>query len=206
MQMTDAQLTPASAQQVTHWAGGETRQLAIAPVGATLAARDFHWRFSTATVLQSGPFSVFSGYRRYLALRSGAGFQLAVTTPPGPTQQITLTNPRHQACFCGGASAGAQLLDGPVRDINLMLAPGFCGGLQALTLEAGQPQSLQATPAASWLIYADGLNAGATVQVRSSNGQWTLTAGDVLLLPAAACELHAYDDCALIAAWLAANA
>ena len=73
----NATLIAPAQQTVTQWAGGETRQLAIAPVGATVAARDFHWRFSTATVLQSGPFTVFDGYSRYLAIRSGAGLDLA---------------------------------------------------------------------------------------------------------------------------------
>ena len=196
-------LIPASQQPVTQWAGGETRQLAIAPVGATVAARDFHWRFSTATVLQSGPFTVFDGYSRYLAIRSGAGLELAVTAAGAPQQRMQLTSVQHQACFAGAAETSAELLDGPVRDINLMLAAGLQGGLRALQLLAQQPLSLTGVANASWLLYADGLPAGQQMQVQSGTQHWLLAAGDVLMLPEASCTLSATVDCSAVAAWIA---
>ncbi|ALZ74431.1 HutD family protein [Rheinheimera sp. F8] len=196
-------LIPASQQTVTQWAGGETRQLAIAPAGATVAARDFHWRFSTATVLQSGPFTTFDGYNRYLAIRSGAGLELAVTAPGAPQQRMQLTSPQHQACFAGAADTAAELLDGPVRDINLMLSAGLQGGLRALQLFAQQPMALTCVTNASWLLYADGLPAGQHIQVQSGAQHWLLVAGDVLILPLANCTLSAAVDCNLVAAWIA---
>lgn len=199
----NATLIPASQQTVTQWAGGETRQLAIAPAGATVAARDFHWRFSTATVLQSGPFTTFDGYNRYLAIRSGAGLELAVTAPGAPQQRMQLTSPQHQACFAGAADTAAELLDGPVRDINLMLSAGLQGGLRALQLLAQQPMALTCMTNASWLLYADGLAAGQHIQVQSGAQHWLLVAGDVLILPLANCTLSAAVDCNLVAAWIA---
>lgn len=199
----NATLIPASQQTVTQWAGGETRQLAIAPAGATVAARDFHWRFSTATVLQSGPFTTFDGYNRYLAIRSGAGLELAVTASGAPKQRIQLTSPQHQACFAGSAVTSAELLDGPVCDINLMLSAGFQGGLRALQLLAQQALALTCMTNASWLLYADGLPAGQHIQVQSGSQHWLLAAGDVLILPLANCTLSAAVDCTLVAAWIA---
>jgi len=199
----NATLIPASQQPVTQWAGGETRQLAIAPAGATVAARDFHWRFSTATVLQSGPFTTFGGYNRYLAIRSGAGLDLAVTTPGAPQHRMQLTSPLHQACFAGSALTSAELLAGPVRDINLMVSAGLQGGLRALQLLAQQPLSLTGVTNASWLLYVDGLATGQHILVQSGSQHWLLAAGDVLVLPAASCTLSATVDCSLVAAWIA---
>ncbi len=201
----NATLIAPAQQTVTQWAGGETRQLAIAPTGATVAARDFHWRFSTATVLQSGPFTTFDGYNRYLAIRSGAGLDLAVTASGAPQQRMQLTSPQHQACFAGSAVTSAELLDGPVCDINLMLSAGLQGGLRALQLLAHQPLSLNSVSDASWLLYADGLPPGQHIQVKSGSHHWLLATGDVLVLPEANCTLSATVDCALIAAWIAAR-
>lgn len=198
-----AQLIPASEQLVTQWAGGETRQLAIAPVGATVAARDFHWRFSTATVLQSGPFTVFDGYQRYLAIRSGAGLELAVTVPGAPEHRMQLCSPQHQAYFAGAASTATTLLDGPVRDINLMLSAGLQGGLRALRVQANHPAFLQTVATGWWLIYADGLSQGQQIQIQSGAQQYPLAGGDVLVLPEASCTLLAAVDCELVAAWIA---
>lgn len=198
-----ARLIPASEQLVTKWAGGETRQLAIAPAGASVAARDFHWRFSTATVLQSGPFTVFDGYQRYLAIRSGAGLELAVTAPGAPQQRMQLCSVQHQAYFAGAASTAATLLNGPVRDINLMLSAGLQGGLRALRLQANQPALLQTVATGWWLIYADGLSQGQQIQIQSSAQQYSLASGDVLVLPEASCTLSARVECELVAAWIA---
>ena len=63
---------------ISQWAGGSTTQLAIYPPHSTVAAQDFLWRFSSATVEQSGAFTRFPQHQRLLALRQGAGFSLTV--------------------------------------------------------------------------------------------------------------------------------
>ena len=55
---------------------GETREIAVFPESASIDT--FEWRVSTATVAQSGPFSLFPGVDRTLCVLSGAGFDLAV--------------------------------------------------------------------------------------------------------------------------------
>ena len=51
--------------------GGETTEIAVFPAGAGLD--DFDWRVSMARVESSGPFSVFPGIDRTLAILEGEG-------------------------------------------------------------------------------------------------------------------------------------
>ena len=198
-----ARLVRASEHLVTSWAGGETRQLAIAPADSSVTARDFDWRFSTATVLQSGPFTFFDGYQRYLAIRTGAGFELTVTNTGAPAQQIELKSRQHQVCFAGTASTAATLLDGPVRDINLMLSKALQGGIRALQLLALRPSTCTAVSGAWWLIYADGLSVDQQIRIENQRQHWVLSAGDLLILPEACFTCIASSDCSAVAAWIA---
>ena len=143
---------------VTHWAGGSTRQLAIAPPGSQVSAQDFHWRFSTATVLQDGAFTRFAGYQRLLAIRQGAGLLLQVGE-----QQMALTAPNHSARFAGAMPTRATLLDGAVVDINLIFAPELNAHLTSHALPSQWQPLADGTFAAmpsggivTLLIYADG--------------------------------------------------
>ena len=54
--------------------GGSTTEIAVAPPGAGFD--DFDWRVSLATITQDGPFSVFPGIDRTLALVDGDGVLL----------------------------------------------------------------------------------------------------------------------------------
>lgn len=94
--------------------GGETFELAVAPPGAGLD--DFDWRISCARVAAGGPFSVFPGVDRSLAVLEGAGLRLDFGT--GETHTLTV----HGAplAFAGERAVNAALLDGPVGDFNLM--------------------------------------------------------------------------------------
>ena len=49
--------------------GGVTRTVAVHPPGSDL--KTFDWRVSIAEVRSSGPFSVFSGVERHMAVLSG---------------------------------------------------------------------------------------------------------------------------------------
>lgn len=96
--------------------GGSTRQLAIAPPGAGLD--DFDWRISCARVASAGPFSVFPGIQRSLALLEG---DLLLRRTNGET--------RLQACgealdFAGEEAIDATPLAGEVLDLNLMSRRG----------------------------------------------------------------------------------
>ena len=56
--------------------GGMTVEIAVSPEGAGI--EDFDWRVSMAFVEQDGPFSIFPGIDRTLAVLSGDGIVLHI--------------------------------------------------------------------------------------------------------------------------------
>lgn len=177
--MMQAQLIRPEQMILSHWAGGSTRQLAISPAGATVAAQDFHWRFSSATVLQDGQFSYFMAHQRLLALRQGAGMALQIDQ-----QQAVLSNQYQSVRFAGSANSSATLLGGAVTDINLMLAKDWQGNLWAEPL-ASDWQQLQFTrpQLCTLLCYAD--ETAVDIELITENQQqyhWQLTQGEALQL------------------------
>jgi len=93
---------------------GQTMEIAAHPSGSTLA--DFDWRVSIADVAADGPFSSFVGVDRTLALLSGAGMRLT-----GATHATELRAPYEPYAFSGDDATTCALVDGPVRDFNLMI-------------------------------------------------------------------------------------
>ena len=96
----------------------------------------FGWRLSIADVGQSGPFSAFTGYQRVITVLEGAGMRLTVDGQPSRD-----LGPLDAFAFDGGAAVGCTLIDGPIRDFNLIYAPArYAARLQWLRLDG--PQSL----------------------------------------------------------------
>ena len=96
---------------------GFTREIAIDPPGAAMNDAGFRWRLSIAAVDQSGPFSSFPGIDRTIMVIDGKGMELAVA---GQAPQ------RLDRCFLpfsfpGDAATECKLIDGPIRDFNLMV-------------------------------------------------------------------------------------
>lgn len=100
--------------------GGVTRELFTAPAGA-----DWRLRISLADIERDGPFSPFPGVRRHFAVLSGAG--VALRFGEGPWQTQRASDP--PLAFDGAAAPDCRLLDGPTRDLNLMLRDGLEGGM-----------------------------------------------------------------------------
>ena len=94
--------------------GGETVEIAIFPDNATLD--NFDWRVSMARVGVDGPFSIFHGVDRTLAILQGVGIELAIE--PRAAQHVTKST--RPLAFDAGLATQARLLDGPVIDLNLM--------------------------------------------------------------------------------------
>lgn len=92
--------------------GGSTRQLAIAPAAAGLD--NFAWRISCARVSGAGPFSVFPGIQRSLALLEG---ELVLQRQSGA---MTLRAGGESLDFSGEEPISASPLAGEVLDLNLM--------------------------------------------------------------------------------------
>lgn len=96
------------------WRNGLGSTLEIArdtPAGE----EDWGWRVSLADVAQSGAFSPFAGMTRIISVIEGAGMVLNIDGAPAP--ELGCWEP---LVFSGDAQVHCQLLDGPVRDFNLI--------------------------------------------------------------------------------------
>jgi environmental stress-induced protein Ves len=98
--------------------GGETVEIAISPVGAGL--EDFDWRLSMARVEGDGPFSLFTGVDRTLAILEGEGIFLNVEG------RIPFGLSRHSdpLSFPADVPTRAALIAGPITDLNMMTRRG----------------------------------------------------------------------------------
>lgn len=115
--------------------GGCTTEIHLHPQGAALD--DFDWRASIADVATDGPFSCFAGVDRTLVLLDGNGVRLA-----GEGVDVTLREAFDRCEFRGELAIGGTLIDGPVRDFNLMVRRGRMRG--GVTLVRGRPAPIAA--------------------------------------------------------------
>ncbi|HOO62837.1 MAG TPA: HutD family protein [Synergistaceae bacterium] len=99
--------------------GGKTTELyaSYAP-----GEKQFLWRISMAGVIQDGAFSDFSGYDRVLLLLEGKGMTL-FHEDHGTAR---MEKPLDLARFSGNWKTRAVLLDGPLRDFNVMTRRDRC--------------------------------------------------------------------------------
>jgi len=111
----------AAARTAVPWknGGGVTREVAVWPRGSPLDR--FAWRISIAEVLSSGPFSVFPGIERLMAVLSG---RLSFAPAEGATQVLTADSAPLR--FSGELPVHATPLDGVVTDLNLMTRTAAC--------------------------------------------------------------------------------
>lgn len=150
--------------------GGETVEIAISPEGASLDA--FDWRISMAHVASSGPFSRFPGVDRTLAVLDGAGIRLDVAG----RGTVTLGRETPPFAFSGDDRAAAELLDGPIDDLNAMTRrASHRHRLSRVSLAA--PAHL---PREGDLLLA--MVRDATATAKTGGQQYMLAAGDTILL------------------------
>jgi environmental stress-induced protein Ves len=91
---------------------GVTRELLARP-----GRDDWRVRVSVADVAADGPFSAFPGVARWFAVLDGAGVVLAID---GVEHRCT-SSTAAAVEFAGAAVTRCRLIDGPTRDLNLML-------------------------------------------------------------------------------------
>ena len=91
--------------------GGSTRELLAQPAGEA-----WRVRVSVADVVADGPFSAFPGVARWFAVIDGAGVVLSVDAV-----EHRCTASGAPLAFAGDADTRSRLIDGPTRDLNLML-------------------------------------------------------------------------------------
>jgi environmental stress-induced protein Ves len=108
----------AAARAAAAWknGGGVTREVAVYPAGSVLGS--FEWRVSIAEIHRGGPFSVFAGIDRHLAVLDGQ-VSLAVE---GRT--LSLSADSAPLTFGGELPVYAEPTAGPVIDLNLMVRRG----------------------------------------------------------------------------------
>ena len=98
--------------------GGVTTEIAVFPDGAGMDS--FDWRISTARVDSPGPFSIFPGIDRSLAMLNGAGMTLQLagigtrTLKPGDPALV----------FPADIAVDATLAYGGIDDLNVMTRRG----------------------------------------------------------------------------------
>ena len=135
----------------TPWRNGSgtTRELVAWPDSAA-----WQWRASVAEVVQSGPFSSFTGVRRWFAVLDGGGVCLTIDG-----RQHRLYTMYEPLAFDGAAQTSCQLLGGATQDFNLMVQ---AGGSARMLRASGNTRIVITTPKII-AVYAH--NEGATVQI-----------------------------------------
>jgi environmental stress-induced protein Ves len=89
-------------------------------IAAGAALDDFHWRVSMAHVAATGPFSIFPGIDRSLAVLNGAGIVLH----PAARGAVRLTPEAAPFAFPGDLKVDATLVGGAIDDLNVMTRRG----------------------------------------------------------------------------------
>lgn len=100
--------------------GGSSTEIVIEPPGASL--HNFDWRVSLATIAHEGPFSVFPGIDRTLALVDGPGLTLDIDG----VRHVLLDIDDGVLAFAGEAAVLATPHDYPTTDFNVMTRRDQC--------------------------------------------------------------------------------
>ena len=105
---------PERDHRVMPWANGRgsTKEIVTSPIGDPWV-----WRLSLADVDEDGPFSLLPGIDRSLVVASGKGMRLEFDGSGATVVVRTFES----VSFAGDLPTRAALLDGPVRDLNLMV-------------------------------------------------------------------------------------
>ena len=105
----------ASAATPAPWknGGGVTRELLRLPAAS---GDDWTLRISVADIDADGPFSPFPGITRWFAVLEGAGVRLDFAD-----RALNVSRGDSPLRFDGAEAPGCTLLDGPTRDLNVMV-------------------------------------------------------------------------------------
>ena len=110
---------------------GVTEELAIWPEDAQVDRGGFTWRISKASIAGPGPFSSFPGYERILVVVEGRALVLTHGTD-APRARL---RPLEPYLFSGDWRTEAELPEGPVVDLNVIVRCGRCSaGVEASDL------------------------------------------------------------------------
>lgn len=149
---------------------GMTTEIALEPGGGDR----YRWRLSIADVVQSGPFSAFAGYDRVIAVVTGAGMHLAVAGRPA----VRLDRDSAPYGFPGDVPTDCTLVDGPIRDFNLIFDRAATRGSVARLHPGKAPMPVSLTGGTALLHAPDGR---LTVDAGPA-GAWAMPEGATLRL------------------------
>jgi environmental stress-induced protein Ves len=169
----------AGGHRVMPWKNGlgSTTEIAVFPPGASV--EDFGWRVSAADVAASGPFSGFPGIDRTLSILDGDGLTLFVGNAPGQS----LTKDSAPFAFPADVPTSADLLGGPITDLNVMTRRGvFRHSVERLVVDG---ERVVTAIAGVMLFYCQ----AGDVRVLCASGEATLAARDAVLLDPGTCRL-----------------
>lgn len=186
--MTGIQVVDLTAVAPQPWrnGGGQTRELLAWPPGS---GSGWLVRVSVADIERDGPFSAFPGVQRWFAVLEGAGVVLGLDGTDHP-----LTTASAPFGFDGAAAPACRLIDGPTRDLNLMVRQE-AGPARMSPAVAGQ-----AAPApARWC----GLYAATAAVLATPDGPLPLPAGSLAWGDAGmpSCRLEAAAEAPALRAW-----
>jgi environmental stress-induced protein Ves len=119
MKKTFAALLKPADFKVMPWKNGRgtTAEIAVEPAGASLDSDGLLWRLSSAKISESGEFSPFPGFDRFLTLTQGKEVTLS------GAEKIRL-RPGDVHHFSGDQGVNAELTAGPVADLGLIYRRG----------------------------------------------------------------------------------
>ncbi len=122
--MTDYTPLPAAKRVATPWknGGGTTFEIVVSPADAGFDS--FAWRLSIAEVTEPGPFSLFPGIDRHLAVLEGR-LELRLD---GTDDVLRLSPDEDPLTFPGDRAAVGRPVGHTVRDLNLMIRRDRCRG------------------------------------------------------------------------------
>jgi environmental stress-induced protein Ves len=116
-------LIPKETQRIMPWknGGGVTTEFAIYPSTASVA-NGFTWRISKATILSSGPFSVFPQVQRTIMLLTEGRIELR--HGDGGARANRILRRGEPYTFSGEWATHGELLDETLQDLNFMCRQG----------------------------------------------------------------------------------
>ena len=184
MMMQPARYFPRTAYTAMPWRNGAgiTHEIAREPAHG----ESFAWRLSLASLQASGPFSVYPGYQRCVALVAGRGFRLHVA---GAGTRLLTARGEH-ALFAGAADTRCELLDGPCTDLSLMVhEPGTIAGVTRLLVSSAQSLEVPAGKEQVLFVLHGAIRCrplGPHIPDASYAAAFTLNVNDTLLMHATA--------------------
>lgn len=134
---------------------GETSEIARFP-----AEDPYLWRLSMAPVSENGPFSLFTGYDRYLTLVEGNGLKLK--------DEVVYIG--QVIKFSGDENISGELIDGKIVDLNLIIRRGQVQAKYELIKLSKDPYSFSKQSKVAFMFCLSGqLNISGGIMVKEKD-------------------------------------